>query len=359
MDDAYREWRSLLIQDMRRITQGLPLELAQLIIAAILTHRERELSALWDALAPAFGEKTTSSEAIKREAAQTAELFRRVLADHDGRKVYEDTLGLAPTTNGTVQIIARSFTSPVFVTHVILNGTTLHKPAFFYNLVTACNWAWDDAKNVHHTMEGKAAYAAGVEKVFTAINNLIDTMQEYLPYMGEQTPMLIRYADWHERKMEAEIFRTDLVDMESGLRGPIGGTAAGIYPEPCEFAEPPPCPSATDATESGEPSLNQLLGMVRSTILNTFEDLGYPSFGNAAEEVIGQSRKQKGEIVQLYLRTIFEKLRQMSFPTEGRHIENHILPIARIISGMKMEPHHIRQAWKKWKEYRPSGEFTM
>ncbi len=81
-----------------------------------------------------------------------------------------------------------------------------------------------------------------------------------------------------------------------------------------------------------------------------------PSLGNAAEEVIGQSRKQKGEIVQLYLRAVFEKLKQMNFPIEG-HIENHILPIARVVSGLEMEPHHIRQAWKTWNRY--NSDFQM
>lgn len=212
-------------------------------------------------------------------------------------------------------------------------------------LVTACDWAWDDAKNVHSTMEAKAEYADGIEEVFRAIQNLIESMEKHAPYIGESTPMLIRYADWDSRKIEAEIFRTDLVDMETGMRL-----------KTTDFTEPPPCPSVGAAIESGEPSLNQLLGMVRSSILNTFEDLAFPSYGNAAEEVIGQSRKRKGEIVQLYLRSVFEKLHQISFPIEG-HIENHILPIARIVSGLKMEPHHIRQAWKKWGEY--NSNFRM
>lgn len=337
MDDEYRQWRSTLAAELRPFTQGLPDDLAGLIIAAILTNGAYGQAAQWDSLAQAFEQENCSSDAIKSQAEMSAGLFRRVLSDCEGVSVYNNTLNIPSTNDGTFHIIARSFVSPVLCTHLNLIGEPLHKSAFFYSLVSACNWAWDDSKNVHNTMEAKAEYVAGVEKVFTAIQNLIESMEKYAPDIGEQTPMLIRYADWDSRKMEAEIFRTDLVDMETGLR--------------CgKFTEPPPCPSVGAAIESGEPSLNQLLGMVRSRILDTFEDLGFPSYGNAAEEVIGQSRKRKGEIVQLYLRSVFEKLHQMRFPIEG-HIENHILPIARIVSGLEMEPHHIRQAWKKWSEH--------
>jgi hypothetical protein len=343
MDAEYRQWRSALAAELRPCMEGLPEDLAGLIIAATLTNSEYGQAAQWDALARAFEQENRSSDAIKAQAEMSAGLFRRVLTDYEGKRVCNDTLNIPPTNDGTFHIIARSFVSPVFCTHINLIGEPLHKSAFFYTLVSACNWAWDDAKSVHSTMEAKAEYADGIEEVFRAIQNLIDSMEKHTPYIGESPPMLIRYADWDERRMEAEIFHTDLVDMETGM-------GCG------KFTEPPPCPSVEAAIESGEPTLNQLLGMVRSRILNTFEDLAMPSLGNAAEEVIGQSRKKKGEIVQLYLRSIFEKLRQMSFPIEG-HIENHILPIARIVSGLEMEPHHIRQAWKKWSEYR--GYFRM
>ncbi|WP_143484260.1 hypothetical protein [Acidithiobacillus marinus] len=345
MDAEYRQWRSALAAELRPCMEGLPDDLAQLIIAATLTNNAYEHASYWDAMREVFTDTGQSYDAIKSQAEISAGLFRRVLDDYEGRSVYDATLNLPPTNNGTFHIIARSFVSPVFCTHINLIGEPLHKSTFFYTLVTGCSWAWDDAKNVHSSMEAKAEYAAGVEQVFISIQNLIESMEKHLPYIGEQTPMLIRYADWDSRKIEAEIFRTDLVDMETGM-----------HLKRTDFTEPPPCPSVEAATESGEPTLNQLLGMVRSRILNTFEDLAMPSLGNAAEEVIGQSRKKKGEIVQLYLRSIFEKLRQMSFPIEG-HIENHILPIARIVSGLEMEPHHIRQAWKKWSEYR--GYFRM
>ena len=338
MDDEYRQWRSALAAELRQCLQGLPEDLAQLIIAATLTNSEYEKAALCDALAQTLEQDNRSSDTIKAQAKMSAELFRRVLADYEGRSVYDATLNLPPTNNGTFHIIARSFVSPVFCTHINLIGEPLHKSAFFYTLASACNWALDDAKNVRNTMEAKAEYAAGIEEVFRAIQNLIDSMEKHAPYIGESPPMLIRYADWDNRRMEAEIFRTDMVDMETGLR--------------CgNFTEPPPCLSVEAALEAGEPSLNQLLGMVRRRMLDTFEDLAMPSFGNAAEEVIWQSRKKKGEIVQLYLRSVFEKLHQMSFPIEG-HIENHILPIARVVSGFGMEPHHIRQAWKKWRDCR-------
>ena len=343
MDDEYRQWRSALAAELPPCLQGLPDDLAALVTAATLTTSVHGQAAQWDALAHAFEQENYSSDTIKAQAEMSAGLFRRVLADYEGQSVYDATLNLPPTNDGTFHIIARSFVAPIFCTHINLKGEPLHKSAFFYTLVNACNWAWDDAKSVHSTMEAKAEYADGVEEVFKAIENLIDSMEKHAPYIGESPPMLIRYADWDDRRMEAEIFRTDSVDMETGLR--------------CgNFTEPPPCPSVEAALEAGEPSLNQLLGMVRRRMLDTFEDLAMPSLGNVAEEVIGQSRKKKGEIVQLYLRSVFEKLHQMSFPIDG-HIENHILPIARIVSGLEMEPHHIRQARKKWSEYR--GHFRM
>jgi len=332
MVHEYRQWRSALAAELRPCTEGLPDDLAQLIIVATLTKDAYERVSRWDAMRKVFTDMEESSDDIKAQAEMSAGLFRRVLTDYEGKRVYNDTLNIPPANDGTFQIIVRSFLPIALRTHINLIDEPLHKSAFFYTLVSACDWAWDDAESAHSTMEAKAEYAAGFEEVFKAVENLIDSMGKYASSIGESTLMLIRYTDWDDRRVGA------------GMR--YGGT----------FTEPPPCPSVEAATESGEPTLNQLLGMVRRMILNTLEDLAMPSLGNAAEEVIGQSRKKKGEIVQLYLRSIFETLHQMGFPIEG-HIENHILPVARIVSGLEMEPHHIRQAWKKWSEYEGSSTF--
>jgi len=338
MDAKYRQWRIALAAELRPCTEGLPDELAQLVIATTLTSQTYQQASNWDAIRETPQDSKGSSDVIKAQVKISAELFRRVLDDYEGRRAYDATLNLPPTNNGGFRIIARSlFLSPIPL-HINLISEPLHKPAFFYALVSACDWAWDDARSVHDTMEAKAERAAGLKKVFMAIENLIDSMEKYAPDMGESPPMLFRYADWKNRKIDAEILGRHSMDIGTGQESGC-------------FNEPPPCPNVDAAWGAGEPSLNELLGMVRRGIEENLEDLAMPSYGDAAEEVIWQSRKKKGEIAQLYLRSIFEKLYQMSFPIEG-HIENHILPIARIVSGLEMEPHHIRQAWKKWSEWR-------
>lgn len=203
MGDEYRQWRSALAAELRPCLQGLPEDLAGQVIAATLTTSEHGQAAQWDALAHAFEQENYSSDAIKAQAEISAGLFRRVLADCEDKRVYSDTLNLPPTNDGTFHIIARSFVSPIFCTHINLIGEPLHKSAFFYTLVNVCNWAWDDANSVHSTMEAKAEYAEGIEEVFRAIQNLIDSMEKHAPYIGESPPMLIRYADWDDRRMES------------------------------------------------------------------------------------------------------------------------------------------------------------